>query len=119
MRNCSCNRSDASAEAEALPAMFNALLEKAAAVVVTVGALPKGGRVLALSNWAKDSKATALAQEIARATGRPFSISTPTEFPWASQRSAIVVAPLAFVEVTGLARLLRSIETMGAVAVLV
>ena len=113
------SRGDASADPDALLAMFNTILEKAAAVVIPVARPPKGGRVLALSGGTMDGKARALAHDIALATGRQLTVVPPTEFLSAGRHAAIVVAPIAFAEVMGSARFLHSIEAMGAAAVLV
>lgn len=113
------SRGDTSADPETLLAMFKALLEKAAAVVIPAQTLPREGRVLALSGGVMDERSTELARDIADATGRPLAIVPPMEFPGADRHAAIVVAPVAFAELTGTARFLRAIETMGAAAVLV
>lgn len=113
------SRGDAKADPEDLIARFDAILEKATAIVIPVAVLPKGGRVLVVSDETLDGKASSLAHDIARVTGRQLSAVAPAQFLAAGRNAAIVVVPVAFAGAIGAARFLRSIETMGAAVVLV
>jgi hypothetical protein len=113
------NRRDIHAGPADLPSVFRAILGKASAVVIANPGLARRGAVLALTSANVDGKALALARDIARATGNSCEMASPDDFFSRRFKASIVVAPLELAETGGLSSFLKSIDAMGAAAVLV